>query len=317
MAFTLIKEQKESFPLIEFTFGIQKIYATTSKSPITWMGNKYIPEPTIDVKMPTQTGGTSEEPCVVTLPLLRGVHVGIQNMALQLSKPRSAPPTEIRIINLLKASEEEFTPIYLFDGVMSRLRRNPEGNRGVVELEFVTEWRYQLKDISLGRRADPECDHIYAARTGCTKDNSQFFSAIDHPNYFGVSKRVSAIATFYSVTASREVTLTINPAVHTSPQTNAMITGQPRGWWVRSFLEKDLVRIPIQDWLWNEDLGISTNIFILNRIPPEDWQNAVVTLVIDCDHTVRGCTQRNNIEEFGGLGFGIPAYNPTLEISDS
>ena len=316
MTLTLLREVKESFPLFEIDFGETTIYVTTSKSPIHWNGHEYWPEPALNAKLPKQSGGLSEEPLVVTVPTQRPLHPPLQAIAMQLSLPRSAPHMEIRIINLLKAGEDEFTPVFVYEGILDRVKRNPEGKKNVVELEFQTELRYQLSDISLGMRADPECGHIYG-RNGCFVDNSQFFSAGDYfPNQFKKIRRAWVTASFFLPNNGRQVTLSPDAAMHPGMPLQTL-TAQPRTWWIRSYLEKNTVRIPIQEWFWNDTIGQGTNIFVLNRIPPADWHNSRLLLVHGCPQTSDACAERNNTINFGAYGFGIPAYNPTLDVADS
>lgn len=316
MALTLLRERKKSSPLIEILAGETYIRATTSKTPIFWQGQTWWPEPTIDVKLPKQSGGLSEDPCKLTLPLNRPLHPPLLSFALSLSKPRAAPRARVRVINLLQAAEEDFTPVFLYEGILDRVNRNPEGKKNQIELEFQTELRYQLGEISLGRRADPECDHIYG-KNGCFVDNTQFFSLSDNwPNNYKKIRRAWVIASVSSQSFSREVTVSLDPAMHPGMD-NRTISDQPRGWWVRSFFEKNTVRIPVQEWFWNETGNTGTLTFVLNRIPPEDWNNSRVLLVHGCPQTPEACKDRNpgvSPLPFGGLGFGIPAYNPVFEV---
>lgn len=318
MPFTFLRERKKSLALVELTVGTSVIRTTLSKSPVFWDGHQWWPEPAVDIKLPKQSGGMSEDPCVVTLPLNRPLHPPLQAAAIAFSKPRSAPDTRIRVINLLQASEEDQTPVYLYEGILDRVRRNPQGKKSQLEMEFQTELRYQLKEISLGRRADPECDHIYG-KNGCFVNNSQFFTLSDNwPNNYKKIRRAWVRGSIDTATFSRKITLSFDSTLHPGMDSRT-ISDQPRGWWIRSYLEKDTVRIPIQEWFWNETGNTGTMQFVLNRIPPEGWHNGLLMLVHGCPQTPEACKDRNpgiSPLPFGGLGYGIPAYNPIFEVDN-
>lgn len=323
--FTLFRERKESFPLIKIVYGTKPpICVTTSKSPKFWEGNEYKPEPAVEIDIPENTGGLTEEPCKVSLPLTRGLHLELQEIALLLSKPRAAPKVTIHINNLFVANADEQEIEYLYEGQLDRVIRNPEGKKNSLDLEFQTEFRHQLKEISLGRRCDPECDLVFGSGTGCKAVIEDLSPANYYPNntYAGGAKghirRMWVGGSFYSVQTSREVTLTLDPTMHPGGggTFQLTLTRMPRNWWVGGFLEKDGVRIRIQEWKWNEDLNQGTNIFVLNRVPPEDWEGALLLLTPDCLRSLEACNQRNQGNVFGGLGYGIPAFNPTLEVAN-
>lgn len=307
---TLIRERKESTPLIQIVCGPLTAEATLSRSPIFFDQQTYTPEPAINVKLPKQGFALEEESCVVTLPLERGVHPQIEAIAKLLAQPRCAPKTTIRIRTLLKSSEDEMMVVHLYSGVLDKTRRNPSGRKAVIDLEFLTELHGGLEDIALGRRADVECDHIYT-KVGCYADNSQFFTTGDAP-YFGKQRRAWVTATFSTYRNSRQLALHIDSASMPGV-TDFAIYNQPPGWWLRSYLEADGVRIPVQEW---EDGTVN---FVLNRVPPLSWEapGKRLLLVVGCAQTPQACADRQNSERFGGLGFGIPAYNPTIEVRDS
>lgn len=315
---TLIREKKSSTPLFKFKFGDTWIFATTNRSPVTWEGNVYIPEPAIDCKLPKQGINLDEGPCTITLPLERAVHPGILNMAQIIAMPRSCPDLDVDVINLLRASQDEMVAVYLYSGKMDKSRRNPSGKKSQVEIELLTELAKDLDNITLGRRCDPECDAIYG-KALCGVDSSAYFSGSGP--YFKQTKNAKVTVSFSSYRNSREIVVALHLPSHPGVSDQSPLLNQPINWWNRAILEADGVRIPVQEWRW--DLSdpqnpTSTNIFILNRVPPLSWETPgkVFNLLLDCDRTPQACADRNNSDRFGGLGFGIPAYNPSLEVRD-
>lgn len=311
----LILEKKESFPLIEFTFGAMSVYVTTSRSPVSWQGKKFIPEPALEVKLPKQGVTLEEEPCVVTMPTKQSLHPGIQTLSRILSEPRSAPKMIVRVMNLLKATEEEQKILYLYEGTLTQRRRNPKGKPSTLELEFLPELVINLEDITLGRRADPECDWIFG-EIGC------YVAGKDLPfpsgSWYKLVRFAYVIPTFNPYLNSREVTLDMHLPSHPGYGDNIAITSQPKDWWLSAFLTDGYLKIPIQEWRWNSLTDSGTNIFILNRVPPSSWTEpgVILKLVPDCPKTAQACKDRQAENRFGGLGFGIPPYNPTTDVRD-
>lgn len=323
MSFTLVQSFKESIPLFRFNFGTQVIRATTWKSPILWKGEVYKPEPGIECRLPKQGSGLSEEEATLEVPTLRSiVHPELSSMAIQMSKPRALPTTRVMVMNLLRSGVESKL-LYLYEGKLEKVTRNPDGKKSIVRLTLKSELASGLDTISLGRSCDPECGVIFGS-AGCWVDNTQFFNpangSVGSPGnslaHFQKVRRAKVIASFNAPYNSREVSLLLDT---TAPEHAGMgvapyaayaqltITQQSLDWWVRSYLEKDGVRVTIQQWKQNSAL------FVLNRIPPESWDGARLTLVPDCTRTPTACSARQNSDNFGGLGIGIPAYNPTLE----
>lgn len=321
MTFTLLQPFKESIPLFEFEFGTTTVYATTWKSPITWGGNVYKPEPAIETKLPKRSGGVKEDPCLIELPTLRSlVHPQLSSLAALLASPRALPSMRVKVMNLLRSGSES-KMLYQFEGRLAKVSRNPDGKKSVVRIELQSELGRGLADISLGRRCDPDCDAVFG-KAGCWVDNSLFFNAANgswapSPSQLHVGKvrRVVAICSFIPSVNSRQVSLLLDTTAPehaglSGAQAQLCITQQLSDWWVRSYLEKDGLRIPVQAWTQ------STALFVLNRIPPLSWSGARVTLVPDCPRTATACAQRGNTANFNGQGIGMPAYNPTLEEPD-
>jgi hypothetical protein len=323
MSFTLLQPFKESIPLFRFQYGDVVIYATTWKSPVVWGGNVYRPEPAINCELPKQGGSVSEEAARIELPTLRSeVHPELSSMAVAMGSPRAVPRTRVMVMNLLRDGTDS-KMLYLYEGKLEKTTRNPDGKRNVVRLEFLSELVSGLKDASLGRRCDPECDVVFG-KAGCWVDNSLFFNPTNGSTptlgnstaHIGKIRRAMVIASFVPPYSSREVSLLLDTTApeHTGiyvPLAQLCITNQLSDWWVRSYLQKGGLKITIQQW------KPQTALFTLNRIPPSSWDGARLELVIDCSKTSAACAARQNTSNFGGIGIGIPAYNPTIDLPNS
>jgi hypothetical protein len=317
----LIKEYKKSTPLISIKCGTAiNIYITTSKTPITSDGVTWLSDPTLDVELPKQSGFLEQEPCIVTLSR-NSLIPAVRALAELLSQPRAAPPMSVGIANLLESAPEDTQRVNLYEGIGFKLSRNPEGQKGKLKIYFLPEFLLYMAESTLGRRVDASCDHVYGG-LGCYVDITQYFDpASYYPNQLKKIKRAKVTCSVFSVHTARQLTLTLDPSFHTGyvgpfGQFQKTLTLQPKGWWVRGFLEKDGLRISIVDWRYNDTANIGTDIFILSQVPPLDWNGAQLTLIPGCQRTKEACADRNNSEQFGALGYGIPAYNPTTETDD-
>ncbi len=89
----------------------------------------------------------------------------------------------------------------------------------------------------------------------------------------------------------------------------AGITGKPDKYWHRGYVEYDGLRIGIQNWT----LADATHLFLVRR-PPDSWIGPTLDFYPGCDKTVETCIARfNNEDQFGGVGYAIPPYNPLIE----
>ena len=326
MSLELIQPFKDARTLIKFTYGITVIPVTTWKTPIEFGGLRYESEPGIATELPTQTGGLNEDPLKIDLPLTRSkVNSKLQSLAAQIASTRAFPRLRVEVMQLITVGQSQ-KPYHLYEGTMERSRTNPEGRAGIVSLEFASELRYGLDRISLGRRSDPECDLIFGSN-GCEHPASRarmiFEQTTYHPNHVPTSintVRSAWVTVTISSASSRQVSLELESAAHPTPSPAPpdpewrvkTLSEMPEGYWIGSFLEDyslTKLKIPIQTWY------AGSNSFTLAQTPPASWNGSAKLLQVGCPRTVGGCADRFNSRRFGGLGYGTPAYNPTLEVS--
>lgn len=312
-SFALLQPFLESVVIVDFSSGtLPPICVSLTKSPVIFQGRVYRPEPSLKIDLPKQGGGLNEEPAKVVIPTNRPeVHSALAQFATTISSLRAFPRTIVRVIEILRTSTSDSRTLYLYEGIITKVQRNPSGRTNVMELDVETELHEGLTDVSLGRRCDPQCDVIFGSN-GCGVDNRKFFDTLTYyPNHVKKTRKASVVVSF-SGSDPRMVLLTLDPVVHPGAD-NRTITEQPEGWWEASYLERGGLRMRVQSWVFRPYVGAGTNKFVLNQIPPPDWDGAVAALVLDCPRTPQACADRNNTINFGGLGHGIPAYNPTLE----
>jgi hypothetical protein len=316
----LSRDQKSSTPLIEIYCGTSlSIFVTSSKSPVSAADRDgyvrdFLPEPAIRVNLPKQTGGLTEDPCEVTIPYINSQHIGLLTLGDMLKMPRAVPPVEIRISTIIQSAAGEAIRVFLYEGVLDKDIRNPRKAQGIIEMHFLPEYLLGLEDATIGRRADAVCDAVFG-KTMCWVDTTQFFSAASGQR--DLVRKAHVICTLSGPASDRLALLDLDPLQHPGYPTS-VLTDHSEGWWVKGFLEKDGLRILIADWRWNPTTSTGTDQFILSRIPPVSWDGASMILHPGCQRTPGACLKRQgNYEFFAGLGYGIPAYNPTLEYGDS
>ena len=323
MSFPLIKAVKESRTLVKFEYGEDvTVYATTWKSPVFFEGNEYRPEPGIEIKMPTQSGGLNEDSLEVTLPITReAVHAELRSMAVGLYSPRAVPKTRIEVFQLIDSEEGQRT-VYLYEGTLEKSRSNPSGDVGKVILYFQSELRYGLDRITLGRRCDPECDVRFGG-PGCRHPRGDAIGLFDSstlwPNHVPVDQntvRSGWVDVTVDPNEPRRVEVTLNNAAHPGgiSAREQTISYMPQDYWIGSFLidkNGSGLSIPVQSW------QRTSNQFVLSQVPPASWDGSVLFLQVDCPKTLYACSARFNTDRFNGLGYGIPDYNPALNIRKS
>lgn len=314
-SFALLQPFFESTILVDFRCGtLDPICVSLGKSQTLFQGRIYRPEPGLKVTLPKQGGGLSEEPCKMVLPADRPeVHPALHAFAALISSLRPFARTVVRVIELARTSESDTKTLFLYEGVITKVFRNPSGRTKVVEIELQTELHEGLTDIALGRRCDPQCDLVFGSN-GCGVNNKLMFdNSTYYPNHLRQVRNASVIMTV-NASDPRLVTVAMNPVVHGAADLRT-ITAQPRGWWDAAYFLKDGLRMRVHSWAFDTSLDVGTNTFVLNQSAPASWNGAVAELRLDCARTREACADRGNIGRFSGLGYGIPAYNPTLEVA--
>lgn len=313
MSFT--SPSKLLITLIKFTYKGVTIGATTDKTDHTFRGVTYYSEPALAVELPERSGGLERETCSITLPTNRPVHLTLRALARDLSKSRTLYPLHVQVTTVTRkgAADEEVNEE--FSGLMEKVFRNPDKSRDKVKLEAVPAFASYIEEQTLGLRADPTCSNIYGGelcravrRNLLVSDTLEIYPAANH----ATSIRNLAVIAEFVPNRNRSVTVRVDTAVMpfvTSPV--EQVSKKVKDFWVASYLEKDGLRLSIQEWAFD------TNVFTLNQIPPLDWDGAPMSLIVDCPRTEDACVIRLGNEKnfrFNGYGIGIPAYNPVLDI---
>ncbi len=285
---------------------------------LSYKGQVFFGEPALEVKLDWQGGGLDEKPFNITLPTSRGLNPDLDTVVQEWSSPTPVSTIRVKVFEVLNTDiANEQRTIHLASGTVKLSRRNPDGRPGVVQLE-VHSVKSLLEDAKLGIQANAQCGWTFGGM-GCGLDTSLMFDAGTYfPNQSGRVRRCFVeLYMFYSGVRTQAVTLHASAYRHPGI-TDQTITQQPNGWWVGGFLVRGGLSISIRDWFWNSQANSGTTSFVLSKYPPKHWaydplKRNEILLVPGCAKTVEACRQRNNEINFGGVGYGIPAYNPIFE----
>lgn len=115
----------------------------------------------------------------------------------------------------------------------------------------------------------------------------------------GCSKSKSGMNNFLTIDS-------VDGKVLTTTTTSPSRTGK---FFHRGYAEYNGVRIGIRDWN-----AANADTFYLVKQPPASWTGKSVNFWAGCDKTIQTCrTRHSNEDNFGGMGYAMPAHNPILE----
>lgn len=303
---------KSTFCLVDFqwgpTFTEYSLGVCDAHAGLYRDGRLYLPEPSMAIALSDTTGGIKENAIKITL-MLKGQNNEIYALLDGMSSGRAWPKTRVRIreIQMSPSDGSEERMLYLFNGVLTKATRNPSGNPNIVELECSWE-KARLDGRRFGISAFESCSWVYGGE-GCGKRILQYPQSITN---YG-----SAYNWHYVRMNSFGGTLASLVADSGNSTEQAQIAGpnQSIDKWSDGFLESEGLRVGIREYRPN------TALFLLERVPPPSWDyasggNRVLKLFPGCKRTPEACNVRKNRSQFGGFGWGMPAYNPLTEEAD-
>lgn len=277
---SLTRSDRTEYCLVKMTWGTtgqllitdagEDVYTALSSDP-------FVADPALEIEFPNHTGGSADSACKIR------ISKSIHPMAKAVSSGRAHADVAVSVYKFTVADADEPQTQSLnlhFKGTAVSARRNPNGARGLVELNFVSQKNYL--NITTGMQGNAECSNTFGG----------YLCGINQAE-LGETVTVTSISrNLLSVTG---------------------LTPRALGYYRRGYVEREGVLIPIRTWD-----GIST--FELSQYLPEDWNDFLtlgtlqVTLYPGCDLLYRTCRDVwSNQEHFNGLGYSTPAYNPIIE----
>lgn len=267
--------------LFEWNDGTERKAYTDWTSPITSseFGSGDIdfePRPTMEVRIPKNTGDLGDEVATIDMTLEEGfltdmtnglAHATVTVTLAEVSRPTSASPQRTTSIT--------------FCGTVTLATRNVNGRKNNVRLTAKSP-KAQTNGVAIGQPCNIQCtNNLGDAR--CQVDMS-----------------LAANSFFVTIQSIDGRAVTTSMPGHFNPDAKYF----HRGWMRRGGL-----RIMIRDWS-----SSSPQSFTLVRQPPASWLGNSVLAFSGCDKSVETCRARyDNEEHFNGVGFAMPGYLPIFE----
>lgn len=234
-------------------------------------------EPTFEIELPEFTGGMEENEANIKVP------VTASSLFDNMSQGIPHAPVDITVQEVIvdPAGVESNKTLTLFVGTVLDTVKNYQGQRESILIRCLGE-KPQL-NVALGFQCNHQCSHRFG-------DDS-----------CGVDKE--AVKETGTIDAIDGKTVTI-----TGLSTRPVLDGR---YWHRGFVRLNGLEIGIREW----DPAVPT-VFYMVRQVPSSWASASVEVVPGCDLTRQTCEDRwSNEDNFLGIGFAIPPYDPSSEIS--
>lgn len=287
MTRALDDSKKQSYLLIQFLANGTYYRFTNWGTTIDPNGANWISMPAIDVKWPKNTGTLTASGCIING--VADAHPTFETLVdLLLGDGTPTPKVDVEIREVIRAVEigDQAIELVPFRGRILRAVRNANGRAKHVRFE-VQSIKARL-DISLGLPCNHHCPWQFMGR-GCSVQGG--------PSARGpqlVSERRAA--TIVGING-KQITVAADPGLTGSKSFRF------------GYVERGGVRVAVQDWS-----SAAPTSLVLRQQPPSSWLNAAVTLVPGCSKTLTECSDVwNNEDNFGGIGYAIPAYDPHFE----
>jgi hypothetical protein len=273
---------RRTFLLLTLVQGSVTHRYTDWSAAVTTADGTFTSWPALKIELAPNTMSIGEKPLVVKFPTGRNTFFdklvnGAKTGEVLLSVKevhRSVGP--INTLGYTQGQAKNFGTYRLTRG-----QRSLDGMAGEAQLEFLGI-KGRL-NVPLGIVCRPACAWAFGDKT-CGIDVDAL-------------EETGTIATI----SRKVVTLT-------NPTDAAVVTAKPYvRYWHRGYMRIDNHWIPIRDW----SAGYS---FQLAYEPPTSWLGQVVTLRPGCGKSLADCELRNNTEQFGGFGLGVPAYLPIVGV---
>jgi catechol 2,3-dioxygenase-like lactoylglutathione lyase family enzyme len=244
-----------------------------------WAG-QFVSTPALAVELPKNNGGFDDAVCNIKLPSDAFVDRFTDGL------PTSPCSVTVEEVTLPIVIGQSATILTLFTGKVVSTIRNKDGRSGS-RLIKAKSWK-AFFTTRLGMPADHQCPFMFN-QIGC---NSGTFAG-------GAPQALGTYGGTIATIVGHKITFTVAP---THARDNIFNKG---------YISYQGINIDIREY----DAGVDPNAFYLTRQPPSDWVGATVVLFAGCDKTIENCRDWDNEQNFGGVGFGIPAYNPLFEDS--
>lgn len=271
------QNEKLSYQLVHFSWddGAETASYTDWTSTIEREGITYSPRPTMEVRIPKNTGDLGEEVLNIDMTLEAGFLTDMTN-----GLPHAKVLVTVAEINRPTTPSPASNVYTTFQGEIVLATRNVNNRKGNVRLTGKTP--KALMNVAMGQPCNLQCGNALG------------------DGRCGVDMSLGVNSFFATLTSIDGRIVTVNVTGHTNPDAK---------YFHRGYFTFGGLRIMIRDWNLADPLT-----FVLVRQPPAAWLNSTVLISSGCDKSKETCIGRyNNEEHFKGEGYAMPGYLPIFE----
>lgn len=286
------RPQKALFHRITFRFGIPEIVVRITN----WESDLdlFLSVPTTEISMPKNTGTLGEQLAELQFKIDEGPQP-LQDMLEGLSRGTPFPPVDVLIEERTDPAQfgDAATEQKPFRGRVLRAGRNLGGRKNFVRLQVQNE-KASL-DSPLGFPVNAHCPwRLFGP--GCASQTAPTFGP-----QFATETKLGV------VTAIDGKIITVAGSLDLGTDKT----------YTRGYLEFNNIKIGVQFYDKAAQDGMDPRELTLVRQAPVEWISSQIRLVPGCSKELDGegsCRDAwANEEQFGGSGFAIPSYHPSLE----
>ena len=276
------RPEKESYVLVACRYNGTYSRFTNWGSTIDPAGANYVSVPAMSVHLPENVGTVDCQMAKIELPM----NSDTEGFLEPLTRGTPFAPVKVTIVEVNRGLEAGDTAenLTLFQGWLRLTIRNPSNRRGFVAMEIQSPKANLQKPTGIS--CNHECENTLYEYP-CAKAGGWGPSAASNKK-LGTLTGISS----KTVTISGALTLTGGKSYY------------------NGYIKRGGATIRIRAW----DSG-ALNTFHLTQQPPDEWLNEQVEVFPGCDKSIAMCRDVwSNEESFNGVGYGIPAYDPNIEL---
>lgn len=271
---SLSSPSKESFLCVTLQNGDPSAPVTVYYTNRSEDYGNFVAMPELEVDLPPNTSQIQDDTASILL--------ASNAFTDRITDGLPTSPTNIRIEEVILPTRvgDAARKLVLFVGKVTSSLRNRNGKANSRGLK-ARSWRSFL-DVRMGYMVDAQCPLRFNG-VGCGQG--------DGPTGLKVTGGTIASIDGLKITMSGSLT---------APTQNHYRSG---------YVTLDGINIDIREF----DSSVDDTVLYLSRQPPAYWIGQSVQVFAGCDKTIDRCRQWANEDNFDGVGYGIPSYNPLFQ----
>lgn len=278
---------KQSYVQVQFTVAGTTYRFTNWGVTLDPGGENWLSTPSLKVVWPKNAGTLESGQCTIEVAEDDNATMSaLVQLLLGDGAPTAAVPIIIKEIISPVTAGSDGSEIQPFRGKLLNATRNAGGRSGRVR--FDVQSIKALLDVPLGLPCNHHCPFNLFGR-GCSVQGG---GSARGPQLTSEAKLVDVASI-----SGKVVTLDADPGL---TGTKSLQFG---------YALRNGIRVGIQGW----DSGDPTRV-VMRQEPPGEWEGQQVQWVPGCAKTIEACrSDWSNEDNFGGIGYALPAYNPHFE----